>query len=163
MIDELEKSLPAFSSVNCTRCFAHILNLIAKSILKLFDVEQKKKKKKGEGGDDDGATAAADDDDDSDLNDDLSNKERELLELAGDIDDEELTMRHEYQGDDDKVEDDDDEDGWVDEVAELTEKEREELKETIRPVSRVLIKVCTETYRECPLTLCTSFEKYHSS
>lgn len=137
MVDELEKTLPAFSSVNRTRCFAHILNLIAKSILKLFDVEQKKKKDKD--GESEGTAAASNEDDG------LSDEERELLELAGDIDDEELTMHREHQADDDEVEDDDDEDGWVDEVAELTEKEKAELKKDILPVSRVLVKVCVGT------------------
>lgn len=49
MVDELDARLPAFSRVNRTRCFAHILNLIAKSMLKLFDIEKKKEKGDGNG------------------------------------------------------------------------------------------------------------------
>ena len=38
MVDHLENLLEEFpGSVNRTRCFAHILNLVAKSILKQFD------------------------------------------------------------------------------------------------------------------------------
>lgn len=138
MVDELEKCLPAFSSVNRTRCFAHILNLIAKLILKLFDIKPKKKKAKTDG---DGNGDGADDDEDEDEEEvELSDEERELLELAGDIEEEELATRL-NQADDNEVDDNDDDDGWVDEVAELTAEEQETLKESIRPVSRMLVKV----------------------
>lgn len=42
MIDELVKLLPGFEgSQNRTRCFAHILNLVVKRILSLFDDDSK--------------------------------------------------------------------------------------------------------------------------
>jgi hypothetical protein len=43
MITELDHMLTKFLPVNCTCCFAHILNLVAKSLLKQFDVKHKKK------------------------------------------------------------------------------------------------------------------------
>ena len=60
MVSEMEKSLIEFSEVNRTRCFAHILNLIPKSLLKQFDMKQKTEE-------------------------DLTDEECELLDLAGNI------------------------------------------------------------------------------
>ena len=43
MIDELENLAPGFGgSAGHTRCFLHIINLVAKSLLCLFDVKKKK-------------------------------------------------------------------------------------------------------------------------
>jgi hypothetical protein len=126
LCEHLEDRLLAFSSVNRTRCFAHILNLVAKSLLKQFDV---KKKKAGE----------ADGDDDRDLQ--VSDEEHELLDLADGVDDEELTMAQENDIEDEDEVEEDDADGWVDELEALTEEERENLKAILRPVSKMLIKV----------------------
>jgi hypothetical protein len=125
MLDELAKTLTEFSTVNRTRCFAHILNLVAKSLLKQFDM---KKDEKLEG----------------DLNDD----ERSLLEMAEDIDAEEHITAQEKDDADAGADDEDNEDGWVDVVEALTPKERRNLKNSIRPVKRMLVKV-----RNCVVTL----------
>jgi hypothetical protein len=62
MIDELVDLLPNFpGSANRCRCFFHIVNLIAKSLLKQFDVPKKS------------ADAA------------LDNAERELINLAEEL------------------------------------------------------------------------------
>ena len=116
MIHELDDSLTEYSSLNRTRCFAHILNLVAKALLKQFDVKRE---------------------DNNSLNDD----ERSLLEMAADIETEELTTEQEQDGDDGEVGDDDNDDGWVDEVAALTPDERVDLEESIRPVKKTLVKV----------------------
>jgi hypothetical protein len=123
MIEELENSLTGFSAVNHT-CFAHILNLVAKSLLKQFDVKPDKKN------------------DDDDLNDD----ERSLLDMAGDIEAEERITAQEMDDDDGEIDDDDDDDGWVDEVEALTLEERKNLEESIRPVKKTLVKVRSVTY-----------------
>ena len=68
MVTEMPKSLTCFSPVNCTQCFMHILNLVAKSLLKQFDTKP-------------------DENNQGDLND----RERGLLALASDIEQEELT------------------------------------------------------------------------
>lgn len=162
MVEELERCLPAFSLVNRTRCFTHILNLIAKSILKLFDIKKPKLKAKtkgDEGSEENGKGDGDEDDGDGDGEDnvidsedcassdgnepdpELSAEEGELLELAGDIDEEELTIRRNNQVDDDEADDEDHKDGWVDEVEELTAAEQAKLKESILPVSRMLVKV----------------------
>jgi hypothetical protein len=118
MIDELVDLLPNFSGqANHCRCFLHIVNLIAKTLLKQFDVPKKD------------AESALDD------------AERELLELAAGIDMEEMvTVAEEGAGDKDDEENDDVE-GWVDEMALLSKEERAALRENVGPVRLVLVKV----------------------
>ena len=118
MIDKLVDLLPNFSGqANHCRCFLHIVNLIAKTLLKQFDVPKKD------------AESALDD------------AERELLELAAGIDMEEMvTVAEEGAGDKDNEENDDVE-GWVDEMALLSEEERVALRENVGPVRLVLVKV----------------------
>lgn len=114
MIEDLVDLLPDFpGDANRTRCFAHIVNLIAKSLLRQFDLP---KKKGGEA---------------------LDQTEQDLLDLAGDIDLEEAETRGAADGDLDN----DNIDGWVDEVALLTEEEAAELSESVLPVRLVLVKV----------------------
>ena len=130
--DNLEEQVPLYSWVNRTRCFTHILNLVAKSLLQQFDVTPDLK---------------GPNDDDGDARNELSAAEKELLDLANDIDQEELTMAQQdnANNDEDGAEDDEDNDSWVDKVEELSEEEREELKAHICPVSHVLVKACTLT------------------
>jgi hypothetical protein len=120
MAEKLEDLLPAFSSDNRARCFTHVLNLIAKSLLKQFDVAKK-----------------------SETDDDLNEEEAELLDLAEDLDIEELTIAQKPDGDNGEIDEDskDDLEDWVDEVAELSPEEREILEDDIRPVKMVLVKV----------------------
>lgn len=141
MTTEMENILPEFWSVNRTRCFTHILNLIAKSMLKLFDVQKPKRKAANvdESMSEEERERAQQEADERALA-ELDDEERDLLALAQDIDDEERTTRQENDADD-EIQDEDDNDGWVDEVEEMTEEERRKLKNEIRPVSRVLVKV----------------------
>ena len=62
MIAELAKTLPNFTEVAHTRCFLHIVNLVAKSVLRQFDIRKKR-------------------DDEH-----LDKAEQELRNLAGDVD-----------------------------------------------------------------------------
>ena len=119
MIDNLDDSLTGFLSLNRTRCFAHILNLVAKALLKQFDLKTEP------------AT-------------DLNVDERLLLENATDIETEELTMPQEPNDDEEDTIDvdiDDDDAGWVGEIEALTPEERIDLDESIWPVKRTLVKV----------------------
>ena len=116
MVEKMDGLLTTFLAVNRTRCFNHILNLVAKSLLKQFDVHRTDKEA-------------------SDLDDD----ERSLLGLAGDID-EELTMEQEDDSEDGGIEEDDLED-WVDEIAALTPEERKDLEALIHPVKCTLVKL----------------------
>jgi Asp-tRNA(Asn)/Glu-tRNA(Gln) amidotransferase B subunit len=108
MSAELDLMLTKYSTVNHTRCFAHILNLVAKSLLKQFDVKQDDKEK-----------------------DDLNDNKQALLDLVGDIEQEELTTAQEKDDVDNETEEEDDLEGWVDEVEALTLEEWENLEDSI--------------------------------
>jgi hypothetical protein len=120
MIDKLAELLEHFpGAANRTRCFAHILNLVAKSVIRQFDVA------KGEA---DGA---------------LSSAEKALQDLADGVDLEDLVAQGEEEVEDDEIEEDRNEEGWIDEREELMEMQRDELDELTRPVKLVLVKVST--------------------
>ena len=70
------KRVAAYSHVNHTWCFNHVLSLTGKALLRQFDVKNK----------------ASDGDGNSDQA--LSTEEQELLDLAEGINDEELTMEN---------------------------------------------------------------------
>lgn len=104
-----------------TRCFLHITNLTARSLLNEFDVK----------GSDALATADAD--------------EQELLAFAKELEDEVREAQRDAgdevePNDDDGALEDDDE-SWVDEVASLSSEELEAFKEEVRPVKMMLLKV----------------------
>lgn len=122
MIDEIAITVPRFSGApNHTRCFNHTVALVAKRVVRQFDMP-----KKGE-------------------NDDMSDEEAHLQELAEGIEDEEAitqqegtgsAMRHDGDnGDDnDNGDDDDNENDMVDEELE---------EESLWPVRMLLVKVST--------------------
>jgi hypothetical protein len=113
MVDELIDLVPDFpGKANQTRCFAHVLNLIAKTIIKQFDAPKKNR-------------------------DGLSDDEKMLAALAEGIEWEEAGMRSKV-GD---CEPDDDDDGWVDEFEVLSEGEWERLDEDLLPIRLVIAKV----------------------
>jgi hypothetical protein len=86
----------------------HIINLIAKSVIKQFDVP---KAKKGEV---------------------LDDALEELIALAGDIELEERVTRESANEDDDL--EDDHEEGWVDEQAKMSKEDQVKLNEDVRLV-----------------------------
>jgi hypothetical protein len=117
MIDELADLLASFpGKANQTRCFLHILSLVAKSIIRQFDIAKGK------------ADEA------------LDEAEQELRALAEGIDLEDLATQRERDDNDDDDEDDD-VDGWVDERNALSVADREALDASVRPVKLVLVKV----------------------
>lgn len=110
------KSFPGHP--NHTRCFNHVIALVAKSAVWQFDVPK-------------GLADVA-----------LDEAEQELKELAEGIDIEEEIAQGEWEVPDDTEEDRvKSDDGWVDEVAGLSITDHEELEENIRPVRLVLVKV----------------------
>ena len=117
MIDELSKSLPIFpGEEHRVRCFNHIINLVAKSLLKLFDVP-----KKSATGTEDAAEVA-------------------LQGLAGDLDLEELqTQLGEFlaRGDAEV----DDEDDVVDAMSRMSDTERKAFRLAVAPIRSALVKV----------------------
>jgi hypothetical protein len=121
MINELKDLLENFSGAeNRTRCFAHIINLIAQTIIRQFDVP---KTKVGES---------------------VDKAMLELQALATDIDVEEALTQAgntKEEGDD---EDDDDLEGWVDERSKLSTVDLTKLEGNVQPVRKALVKVCLE-------------------
>ena len=111
MINHLATLLAAFpGSANRTRCFTHILNLVAKCIMKQFDAPKKKRH-----------------DDEVDEDEDVADLQVALDELEGELEGDDIGK---------------DDDNWeFDMRIELTEKEIDELEETVKPVRHVLTKV----------------------
>jgi len=119
MVDELADLLPSFpGKANQTRCFLHIINLVAKSIIRQFDVA---KGKAGEA---------------------LDEAEEALCALAKGIDLEDLEM----QSDQNENENDDNVDGWVDERNALSATDRDALDASVRPVKLMLVKVISSIF-----------------
>jgi hypothetical protein len=134
MIEHLSTLIENFpGAANQTRCFSHILNLVAKSILQQFEVRKKV-------GDD------PDDTDDAKKALAALAKELELEEntdisedLANDLEEDEVNSEADNEV---TVDNDDDDDGLVDERKRMTEEEVAELEETIVPIRLMLTKVC---------------------
>jgi hypothetical protein len=122
MIDELEDLLPKFSKVNHTRCFLHVNNLVGRTLVRQFDLPNAPKPTPG----------------------DVTNDpDQELRELAADIDLEDQQTREALLGDAVTTETgvDDNVEGWVDEMAALSQAEREVVQQSLRPVRMLLVKV----------------------
>lgn len=118
MIDELQKILPSFRGRRGhVRCMAHIINLVAKGILRPFEV----KKKQTSGSDNNGNG----DDDSPDLASALEELQAQLRDL-------------EENG----VCDEDDDDGFVNMLKEMSEGEMSEWTEAVAPIHMALVKVC---------------------
>lgn len=116
----LSELVPAFAGpASQTRCFLHIVNLIAKSLLRQFDAKKVDLDK-----------TDLVDGDDVDL---------ELEDEASSVDEGDC-VADEGEGENED-EEDDNEDGWVDESKDLTARELAELKRTTRPVKLALFKV----------------------
>jgi hypothetical protein len=115
MIDELADLLDNFpGEANRTRRFTHVINLVAKSIIKQFDVPQNQV-----------MDEAAD----------------VLAALAVNIDNEERISRESSNSNHDEDEDEDDNNkGWSDVRQELSEEERQALDKSLQPVRLVLVK-----------------------
>ena len=105
MVEELRELVPEFAgSASHTCCFLHIVNLIAKSLIRQFDVKK--------------VTVEQD---------------HELAELRRELADEEAAFQGGMVGADDVevVDEVDNDEGWVDEMEDLTDKEKEELDQSI--------------------------------
>ena len=117
MIKELAKLLDLFPGPdNQTRCFTHILNLIAKSVIRQFDVPKAQQ------------------------NQALDDSLQELQVLAADINLEERATRVGVEiGSDDN--EDDNMDGWIDERERMSAEDVTKLDESVQPVRFMLVKV----------------------
>ena len=98
LVKEISKRLTKFSAVNCTWCFAHILNMVAKSLLKQFDAKLNHMNQ-------------------------LNNEDGHLLVLVGNIEDDERTAAQENDPDNGEPNNEDDEEGWVNKLQTLSAEE----------------------------------------
>ena len=122
MIAELADLLDNFpGEANQTKCFTHILNLVARSIIRQFDI----------------AKAQA--------NEMLDDATKELAALAVDLDIKEQISQEgqlgEGDGNNDGDANDDNVNEWSDVHVELSDEEREALDKSLQPVHLVLVKV----------------------
>jgi hypothetical protein len=123
MIDEIERKLPEYGGhASHARCFLHTTNLIAKSLISMFDIKKKK-------------SAVWLDEPSSD--DQLA---REIEQLGKDLEEDEQAMVAETEGSNAK-DGADDTDGLVDLAEEMDPEERAVHEAHIRPVTLVLVKV----------------------
>jgi hypothetical protein len=118
MIEHLAVLIETFpGAANQTRCFAHILNLVVKSILRQFEATKKEGKA----------------------------EEPQVAAVVDEIDDEgsegEFYEEDDGCGDGDVDDTDDDEDGLAEEMDEMTVEEMSRLKESVQPIRQVLTKV----------------------
>jgi hypothetical protein len=138
MIDKLSNALPIFpGEEHRVRCFNHVINLVAKSLLKLFDVPKKSSS----------ATVDA--------------AEEALQGLAGDLDVEELqTQLGEFlaQGDIDA----DDEDDVEDTLSRMTDAERSAFRLAVAPIRSALVKVSVIELQYLQPHRSSRFENSHS-
>ena len=114
MIEELEDRIKDFAGlINHTRCFLHVLNLVVKSVIRQFDLPKKR-------------VEAI-----------LKEAKAKLVQLAGNLEIEELDTQKDFDGEDD----DNNVKGWIDEREEMTVGERDELDDSVRLFHLMLTKV----------------------
>ena len=139
MVRELEKIIKAFAGeASMTRCFLHIINLTARTTIRLFDPPKKKD--------------SSSDDTNASTNATLDDARRELEKLAENLELEDAEVRAQYAQDQAERDDNDNEcdqddlenstEGWVDEREALSDAERKELDEGVLPVRLAIVKVC---------------------
>jgi len=119
MIIELSTLVPSFpGESNQIRCFNHVLSLVAKTAIRVFDVP------------------------DADKDSVLDSATAELQELAKNIEIEDLETQAAGCEDNEEGGELDSTDGWIDERLKLTEVERVALDDSVLPVRLLLVKVC---------------------
>jgi hypothetical protein len=121
MIHSLKLKLPEFPGApNQTRCFAHILNLVVKSIMSLFDASKKRRRSEQEA------------DNDWDLQ-----------------DEEPVGLEAEEEEEEDEQDEDvgvDDLEGWIDERESMSQSDKVDTAVAVEPVRQVLTKVRSSLY-----------------
>lgn len=108
------------------RCFCHVVNLVAKALLKLFDPPPKKKNSTNSTDYSDSAV--------------LDEIDQALRDLEAELDEEDGVVMAE-QGAGGEMLAVDNIEGLVDETEEMSDEERSELRKTVRPVRLALTKV----------------------
>jgi hypothetical protein len=125
MINEMHERIPAYNKVNRARCFLHVLNLVARSLLKQLELPENEAE---------------------DLTIEEKHALRNILELAKGIQNKGDTIQIDWEDEDSEGDETYDE-YLVDQVNEvepaltLTPEEELELKESMAPITRTLVKV----------------------
>lgn len=144
MIEEMEEMIASFRGGRArSRCFCHIINLVAKMVLRQFEPPKRKKKK---------GTHQPEDEEGSEPPDELSEWENELREMMDDLD---------FDEEDETAPGADDLDGFYDVRNDLDAANRATLEVEVRPVKMMLLKVSVacisldskahlSTIRPCP-------------
>jgi hypothetical protein len=134
MIEHIATLIDTFpGAANQTRCFTHILNLVAKSVLRQFEAPKLKE---------------------GDVIDDAAKQLAAIFDELEDEDDSEVSNNNDAGGDGDGNNDDvggdghgsdehedDDDDGLVDERDGMSKEELASLEESVKPIRVVLTKV----------------------
>ena len=116
MIERLATLINGFpGAANQTRCFTHVLNLVAKSVLRQFEAP----KTKG--------------------TDPIDDAMKELAVVAEELEGDDAEVLADDDDDDESAEDD--EDGLSDERDEMSQEEVAALEESVKPIRLVLTKV----------------------
>ena len=127
MIDELQTMLPKYGGcASHAQCFLHTTNLIAKSLISMFDI---KKKKNGPSLEDPKS---------------IDGLEKEIEELSENMDQEVQAMVAETEGSN-VNEEADDTTGLVNIVEEMGPEEHATHEGHVCPVTLVLVKVCSNS------------------
>ncbi|TFY58886.1 hypothetical protein EVJ58_g6134 [Rhodofomes roseus] len=124
MIEEMELMILSFRGGRArSRCFCHIINLVAKMVLRQFEPPKRKKKNKK------GTDVHLDEDDDPDLTD----WDKELNDLMEDLD---------FDDEDENVPGADSLDGFYDVRDDLDTAKRASMEAEVKPVKMMLLKLC---------------------
>jgi hypothetical protein len=119
MIDSMAEIIKGFpGEENRVQCFNHIINLVSKSLLRLFEVSKKKRGSEVE----------------------VDEVEVALRELASDLDLKDMEMQRDAfaTGGDAGVDDDND---VVDEILKMSNEEAREFHKAVLPITKALLKV----------------------
>ena len=160
MVNHLAVLVPTFAGASDrTHCFLHVINLVAKSLLHLFNI-----KKNGVDAVLNEAYCDATDLDaemDSDK-DNPSHHDATDLYADSETDEDDTKLDECDEGDDGEAVNDE---GWVDEVDHMTAAERREMRESIQPLKLVLVKVgnlvvCRPAAQPCSPDLQTCLQNH---
>ena len=138
MIEQLVEMLPGFSNVGHTRCFLHIINLVARSMIKQFDIPKNPTDHLSDDKSQEITPKEPADEVDEHLDGPAAETDLDDQDHAGQVD--------RNDADDEDKEIDDNVEGWTDEMTLLSRSECEHIQEDIWPVKLILVKVINEKF-----------------
>ena len=143
LTDQLKEKVPMFhGEASRVRCFAHVINLVAKSVITQFDLPRKRTQTAGrateldEGGSDTNAVV------DSSLaggDEEIEKMLTDLHDLASDLGDEMNRETEEVPPDEREA---DNYDGWINEQWRMSNDDMKRLANDMMPARHMLVKVC---------------------